>query len=240
MRFTASAALQRITDAELFVKLLQNYEYIRVITTIRQQLQETVQELEQIRNLLKLKLAEIRVQFTGRKAKLYRQESATLEAAVTEDRERTIFITTNLSQSLNIPVIKIPASIHNDLSLSEHPRTSSPAKVQASWENMEAIASLKDNPCRFTCVSKLISQSKSEDNNFKAVRQNSEPKAPPTPLSTTTSNTEDTWVRLTTAFNKEEVKDNSNKGQLFHNRPSAFLAPSHKLGTGKANLRHDS
>ena len=242
VRLTADGALQSIVDAELFAKLLRDYECLAVITTIKQQMHEIIQELEQMKSSLKLKLAEIRSQFADKKAELDRQESQTLEAAITGNRERTLFVTAPLSQTLSSSglIVGVPASTHNGYSLSEHPGNDGRDEVQASWSEMEILASFEDDPAEFECVSEVMSKSELKEDDYEVFEQGSEADATPTALFATTSSAEDPWIGLTAIFNKEKAKKDCNEGHIFESSSRAPLAPLGEPETHTANPADDS
>ena len=121
-RYEVNVVSRMVTDAELFVKLLAISEYIKAIATLRAQMQVAIQELEKKRNLLKLEMADIRLQFAQKRAELDREECDTLEAAVKADKERATFATRSLSRTLNQLdlFVETPASAEDDLSSGNH------------------------------------------------------------------------------------------------------------------------
>jgi hypothetical protein len=134
----ASSTLDFIMDAELLAGLLQDVDCVGVLSTMRQRTQDTIEKLERERNLLVLKMAEIRKLFTKKRAELQRQESKLLEAVVRDSKSRTFFASADLEQTLDPP--------HPVQTRKEHTDDVAPAEQKLTVPNRVAEQVLEPEP----------------------------------------------------------------------------------------------
>ncbi len=118
VRRTANTIVQFIVDAESFVKLLRNDNYVNTLSMIRRQTQYTVGELERNKDLLETRLAETRKQLAAKRAELERQEKEAVENTVKEDRDYMKLAGATLIELLQAPatVVHSQASTEVDCS----------------------------------------------------------------------------------------------------------------------------
>ncbi|KAL6172705.1 hypothetical protein ACJQWK_01852 [Exserohilum turcicum] len=106
LRLPAKSALQLITDAEALARLLQENDSLKLISTTRQQLSVTVEDLEKKKRILDNTIAEIRKQFATKRTELEREEAALLEAAEKQSREGFFFTNASLGGKSDALTIK--------------------------------------------------------------------------------------------------------------------------------------
>ncbi|CAG5156564.1 uncharacterized protein ALTATR162_LOCUS4361 [Alternaria atra] len=95
-RLSSNVLLQRMTDARLLARLLQDEECSKLMSTIRQKTQEAIERLVRNKQLLDCKLAEIKKEFAAKRTELERQEIVLLEATAREHGEPVVSVSRSL------------------------------------------------------------------------------------------------------------------------------------------------
>ncbi|CAN9444882.1 unnamed protein product [Alternaria alternata] len=95
-RLTSNKLLERLADAVVLARLIQDDRCINLISTIRQKTQHAIEELVSDKALLNRKLGEIKTTFAEKRAELDRQEASLLDITVKEHREPMISVSGSL------------------------------------------------------------------------------------------------------------------------------------------------
>jgi hypothetical protein len=101
MRLQARSALDLITDGETLAKLLQDETCLEQLSTVRQQLLVSIEDLEQNKNALESRLAEIKETFAEKRAQLVREEIALIQNAEKDCKENDFFSNANPDDTLD-------------------------------------------------------------------------------------------------------------------------------------------
>ncbi|RYN61653.1 hypothetical protein AA0117_g12938 [Alternaria alternata] len=103
-RLSANAAIQIISDAESFVKLVKNDTCINGISRLRRETETIVKALKAKRGSLELKLTGMEKRLEAQRADLERQKLEAIENAFKEDRIYILSAGANLERALTLPV----------------------------------------------------------------------------------------------------------------------------------------
>jgi hypothetical protein len=114
LHFTANRVLQFIADGEAFADLLQEEHFVVQLSTIRRQIQSTIEEVESHKDLLGKKLEEIKRQTAAKIAELKRQELEAVENTMKEDKDYMLFAGESLGQVLNAPATVVHSPVYTD------------------------------------------------------------------------------------------------------------------------------
>ena len=97
-RLSSSILLQRMTEAGLVARLLQDDQCTKLISTVRMKTQDAIEGLVRNKQLLEEKVTKIREDFAAKRAELERQETALLEAAVREHEQPVVSVSGSLGR----------------------------------------------------------------------------------------------------------------------------------------------
>ncbi|KAI5363409.1 hypothetical protein J4E82_011633 [Alternaria postmessia] len=103
-RLSANAAIQIISDAESFVKLVKNDTCINGISRLRRETETIVKALKAKKGSLELKLTGMEKRLEAQRADLERQKLEAIENAFKEDRIYILSAGANLERALTLPV----------------------------------------------------------------------------------------------------------------------------------------
>ncbi|RYN62675.1 hypothetical protein AA0119_g13109 [Alternaria tenuissima] len=103
-RLSANSAMQIISDAESFVKLIENDTCIIGISRLRRETETAVKALKAKKGSLELKFTGVEKRLEAQRADLERQKLDAIEDALEEDRAYILSAGANLERALTLPV----------------------------------------------------------------------------------------------------------------------------------------
>jgi len=103
-RLSANAAIHIISDAESFVKLIENDTCINDISRLRRETEATFKALKVKKGSLELKLTGMEKRLEAQRADLERQKLDAIKNALEEDRIYILSAGANLGRALTLPV----------------------------------------------------------------------------------------------------------------------------------------
>ncbi|USP80753.1 anion exchange family protein [Curvularia clavata] len=101
LRLPARSALDLVSDAEVFAKLLQDNASTGMISTIRQHISVAVEDMEEAKRSLELKISEIEKDYAEKRIQLANEEAAMLASAMKENKENDFFANANPDDTLD-------------------------------------------------------------------------------------------------------------------------------------------
>ncbi|KAL3418769.1 ubiquinol-cytochrome-c reductase cytochrome c1 [Phlyctema vagabunda] len=139
VRVSANTVYQFLTEAEALANMLYDNTCARMLSRLRREAKQVIDELGRNKDLLKSILKEKLQEVDARRRELDRLECKAVEDMLKEDKEYQALVSVNLEQAISAPEI-----LQYSTSLSEHD-TSSEAEVEVESSGRLSFGQIGEN-----------------------------------------------------------------------------------------------